>query len=99
VGSEHLLKIAEMLPKEQLNDRQNEAPRVADFVEVAKKEPNAFFDCYVVLWLRDDERFAVEGVILPAERQDLADELKAKALAPPDEEGSINAGVIRMWWD
>jgi hypothetical protein len=101
VSSEHLLKIAEMLNEQQLNDRQNEAPRIIDFVEVAKKEPNALFDCYVVLWMREDERFAVEGVILPAERQDLADELKAKALAPPDEEGSINAnaGVIRMWWD
>jgi len=99
VSSEHLLKIAEMLNEQQLNDRQNEAPRIIDFVEVARKEPNALFECYVVLWMREDERFAIEGVILPAERQDLADELRNKALAPPDEiEGSIN-GVIRMWWD
>jgi hypothetical protein len=99
ISSEHLLKIAEMLNEQQLSDRQNDAPRIIDFVEVAKKEPNALFECYVVLWMREDERFAVEGVVLPAERQDLADELKAKALAPPDEEGSINADVIHMWWD
>jgi hypothetical protein len=100
--AEALLRAAALLPKANLSDRQNEAPRLRDFLEVARGEPRALFEAYVIDWARDDERLTVDGALIPADRQDLIAFLRKKAKAEPDEFGEVEVGGlkhVRMWWD
>jgi len=112
--SDDLLSIKDRLPPEQFQERQNSSPTLADFMEVAEKEPRAFFMTYIVPKKRVDERVTVEGVCMPQERKDMIDLLKKKALHPPDKEGlwgEVQRHVYRyggfqvpddyycMWWD
>jgi hypothetical protein len=103
VTSEQLLKIAEMLPRKQLRERQNNGPTLRSFLEVAKSEPRALFEIYVVTKARPDERVTVEGALIPHDRQDLVKLLRRRAKARPDEyfeDVEINGiKYVRMWWD
>jgi hypothetical protein len=102
VTAEQLLKIAEMVPPENLEDRQNEAPKFADFVEVARREPRAPFEIYIITHVRPDERVTVDGALIPADRQDLLDWLLSRALGEPDERSAVKLGdreYVRVWWD
>jgi hypothetical protein len=85
VNSEQLLEIAGMLPPEQFSDRQIKAPTFGDFVEVAKREPEALFDIYIVPSIRPDERVSINGVYLPLENCGLIVQLLDRALDKPDE--------------
>lgn len=113
--SDDLLSIKDLLPPEQFQERQNSSPTLADFMEVAEKEPKALFMTYIVPKGRPDERVTVEGACVPQERKDLIDFLHKKALYPPDEEGpwhkikatvGMHDGAYQapeeyycMWWD
>jgi hypothetical protein len=113
--SNELLSIKDLLPPEQFKERQNASPTLADFMEVAEKEPKALFMTYIVPKGRPDERVTVEGACVPQERKDLIDFLHKKALYPPDEEGpwhkikatvGMHDGAYQapeeyycMWWD
>jgi len=100
--AEALLRAAALLPRANLSDRQNEAPRLCDFLEVARSEPRALFEVYVIDWARDDERLTVDGALVPTDRQDLMAFLRRKAKAKPDELQEVEVGgakYVRMWWD
>jgi hypothetical protein len=102
VTAEQLLAISKMVPEANWEDRQNEAPSFRAFVEAAEAEPRAMFEIYVVPEARRDERVTVTGAWLPAERRDLAEALRSKAKAEPDELMELERmGVryVRMWWD
>jgi len=103
ITSEQLLKIAEMLPRGQLRERQNNGPNLKAFLEVAKSEPRALFEIYVIPKIRPDERVTVEGTLIPHDRQDLVKLLRRRAKAKPDEyfkDVEINGiKYVRMWWD
>jgi hypothetical protein len=105
ISAEKLVKVAELVPEDNLEDRQNESPRFMDFVEVAKAEPRAKFEVYVVTYVREDERVAVEGALMPLDRADLIIQLLDKALKEPNECEIKRvctpecAYYIRMWWD
>jgi hypothetical protein len=103
VNSEQLLKIAEMLPKKQLRERQNEGPTLRSFITVAKKEPRALFEIYVVPAFRPDERVSVTGAYIPHDRQDLVKFLIKRALAKPDDydDNVVVNGIkyVFVWWD
>jgi hypothetical protein len=103
ITSEQLLKIAEMLPRGQLRERQNDGPNLKAFLEVAKSEPRALFEIYVIPKIRPDERITVDGALIPRDRQDLVKLLRRRARARPDEyfeDVEINGiKYVRMWWD
>ena len=103
VPSEVLLKVATLLPKENLEIRQNNSPRVADFIEVAKMEPRALFYLYVISEIREDERLSIEAVAIPYEREDVIKFILQKALAMPDYDRFLSYEVYKgrryMWWD
>jgi hypothetical protein len=102
VTSEKLLKAAALLPKVNLGDRQNDSPTLRAFLRVAREEPRALFEVYVIDERRDDERLTVDGALIPADRQDLVEFLKGRAKAEPDEFGEVEVGgakYVRMWWD
>jgi hypothetical protein len=103
VPSEVLLKVATLLPKENLEIRQNNSPRVADFIEVAKMEPRALFYLYVISEIREDERLSIEAVAIPSERKDVIKFILQKALAKPDYDRILSYEVYEgrryMWWD
>jgi hypothetical protein len=105
ISAEKLVKVAELVPEDNLEDRQNESPRFRDFVEVAKAEPRAKFEVYVITEVREDERVTVEGALMPLDRADLIIQLLDKALREPDECKIIKMCTpectyyIRMWWD
>jgi hypothetical protein len=98
LSSDNLLGIASMLPKENLNDRHNFAPKVKDFVALAKKDPNILFRAYVVPKSRADERFSIDGVFIPKERKDLVSFIKKKAKDKPDIESEAGE-YYYLWWD
>ena len=110
VPSEVLLEVVSTLPKENYEEeRQNNSPRIQDFVEIAKKEPRARFNLYVITKERDDERLTIEGVFIPKDRTDLIRFALEKALRRPDEEavvyllqyptGTKPEEYFFMWWD
>jgi hypothetical protein len=100
--AEQLIKVAEMIPRANLRDRQNDAPNFEAFLEVARREPRAIFELYVIPEARADERVTVDGALVPVDRQDLVEFLKGKAKAEPDEFGEVEVGgakYVRLWWD
>jgi len=100
--AEQLIKVAEMIPKANLRDRQNDSPTFRTFLEVAKREPRALFELYVITEVRPDERVTVDGVLIPADRQDLIKYVLKRALKEPNEmwEEEVNGiKYVRMWWD
>jgi hypothetical protein len=101
LASEELLRAAELLPPANLEDRQNCAPRLRDFLRVARAEPRALFEVYVVPDEREDERFAVEGAYVPSDRPDLVGYLYRRGAQPDREEVVVVGGVVyhHMWWD
>lgn len=103
VPSEVLLKVATLLPKENLEIRQNNSPRVADFIEVAKMEPRVLFYFYVISEIREDERLSIEAVAIPPEQKDVIKFILQKALAKPDYDRILSYEVYEgrryMWWD
>jgi hypothetical protein len=102
VTAKELLEAVKHVPPANLEDRQNESPKLKYFVEVAEKEPRALFEVYVVTDVRDDERLTVDGVLIPRDRPDLIYHVMKKALAAPDEfDVVLHNGIeyIRMWWD
>jgi hypothetical protein len=98
ITSQDLLSIVPLIPEENLEDRQNDSPTLRDFIEVARKEPNALFEVYVITEDRDDERITVDGVYIPIDN--VVDFLYSKALEMPNEEYITEDGKYRyMWWD
>jgi len=97
ITSAQLIEVAKLLPDLNLNDRQNFGPTVRDFVEVAKREPRAQFEVYVITEPRDDERFTVEGVWIPSDRQDLIEFILRQGGYP--EEVIKSKNYIGIWWD
>jgi hypothetical protein len=99
VPSEVLLQIVPLLPKKNYEEeRQNYSPTIKDFVEIAKKEPRAKFDLYIITKERDDERLTIETIYLPKERNDLVISVLEKALDYPDAKGFFEE-YFYMWWD
>jgi hypothetical protein len=116
LSSMDLLSIERLIPAGmKQKERQNYSPTLGAFIEVAKREPKAFFIVHVVPKDRPDERITVEGACIPVERKDLIDFLKRKALGPPDVEGlwgkvrrdiTVHGKTIHtpskyycVWWD
>jgi len=102
VTAKELLEAVKHIPPANLEDRQNEAPKLKYFVEVAEKEPRALFEVYIITDVRDDERLTVDGVLIPKDRPDLIYYIMKRALAAPDEfDVILHNGVeyVRMWWD
>jgi hypothetical protein len=101
LASGELLRAAELLPPANLEDRQNFAPRLRDFLRVARAEPRALFEVYVVPEEREDERLAVEGAYVPSDRPDLIGYLYEMGAQPDREEVVVVGGVVyhHMWWD
>jgi hypothetical protein len=98
ITSQDLLSIVPLIPEENLDDRQNDSPALRDFIEVARKEPNALFDVYVVTEDREDERITVDGVYIPTDN--VIDFLYSQAKDMPTEEYITEDGKYRrMWWD
>ena len=101
IAAEELLKVAELLPPANLEDSQNGAPTLKDFLEVAKAEPRTLFQVYVVTSARPDERLTVEGVYVPSDRADLIGFLYKRGVQPSREEDAEVGGTRYryMWWD
>jgi hypothetical protein len=101
LASGELLKAAELLPPANLEDRQNCAPKLSDFLRVARAEPRALFEVYVVPDEREDERLAVEGVYVPSDRPDLVGYLYRRGAQPDREEVAVIGRTVYhyMWWD
>jgi len=101
VAAEELLKVAELLPPANLDDSQNAAPALRDFLEVARAEPRALFQVYVVPSTRPDERLTVEGVYVPSDRPDLIGFLYRRGAQPSREDVVEVGGTVYhyMWWD
>ena len=100
ITSQDLLSIASLLPEENLNDRQNYSPALKDFIEVARKEPKALFEVYLITEDRDDERITIDGVSIPVNRSELIQFILEKALEEADENNLVlNNEYRRMWWD
>jgi hypothetical protein len=98
VTSSQLIEVSEVLPPENLEERQNFSPRVRDFVEVARAEPKAIFEVYVIPEEREDERLSVEGCWIPSDRQDLVELLLSRARGRPDTFERVG-NYVRVWWD
>lgn len=99
VSSDVLIKISKLVPKENLENRQNYSPMFRDFVEFAKKVKDAKFRIYVVTKDRSDERVTVDGVMFPQKYLALAREiLLENALGAPDEKRKVNSNIV-WWWD
>ena len=101
VSAGRLLEIAEILPKENLNDRHNEAPTLNDFLELARREFKTVFEGYIITD-RDDERVTINAVHIPLSRTDLKDFILSKALDKPNEYEVYlfrNERYIKLWWD
>jgi hypothetical protein len=97
-----LLEVAKMVPRKNLDDRHNGAPKFRAFVEVAEAEPRAVFKAYVVPKERWDERVSVDGAAIPADRPDLVRRLVRRARRGPDEQAVVEVGgakYVRLWWD
>jgi hypothetical protein len=101
LASGELLKAAELLPPANLEDRQNFAPRLSDFLRVARAEPRALFEVYVVPDEREDERLTAVGAYLPSDRPDLVGYLYKMGAQPDREEVAVVGGAVYhyMWWD
>ena len=100
VDSESLIHIAELIPSENLKDRQNDAPTFRAFLDFANRCPLARFEIYVIVKERFDERVTVEGVDVPKECRDSPlFELLENALGSADESGELEHGYYRYWWD
>jgi hypothetical protein len=105
ISAEQLVRVAEVVPPHNLEERQNESPTFRDFVEVAKAEPRARFEVYVVTEVRSDERVTVEGAWIPLDRADLIKQLLDSALKEPDECEIRKVCApectyyVRLWWD
>jgi len=85
ISAEQLVKVAEIVPQHILEDRHFMAPTFKDFVEIAKAEPRARFEVYVVTDAGKEERMAVAGTWIPLGRSDLINKLLEKALKEPNE--------------
>jgi hypothetical protein len=102
VSARRLLEIAEILPKENLNDRHNEAPTLNDFLELARRDSRTVFEGYIITDERDDERVTISAVHIPLSRTDLKDFILSKALDKPDEYEIYRVGnerFIKLFWD
>jgi hypothetical protein len=97
-----LLRIAGMLPSANIGYRADyEAPPVAAYVEVARREPRALFDGYVVTAPRSDERFAITAALIPADNKTAIDHLRRNARDEPFYESTVTRGgvqYVRMSW-
>lgn len=115
ITTEQLLTIQPLLSEDNLNIRQNFSPSVREFMELAQDCPSALFDCRVITKERDDELFAIEGVLLPTECDvDMFEFLERAAerakwdhpeifadfeTLTPDLEIPNDHGFHRYWWD
>jgi len=100
VPSDVIIKIAGMISKSNVEeDRQNFSPLFKDFLEVAKREPRALFELYVITWFRGDERVTIDGVLLPADREDLKEYLMEKAMQEPEEYNMMEYKLYLSIWD
>jgi len=90
-----LLEIAKMLPKENLEDRQNNAPKFAEFLKIAEEVPRALFGGYVVYGRRKDKRMTIDTIYLPkTEKKIIRRLLRYK----PDLYEKFDEYVM-MYWD
>lgn len=64
VPSAELISTIERYP-DQLSRYKNESPTIADFVEMAKKVPDAMFEVDVICEFRPDEQVLVDGIRVP----------------------------------
>jgi hypothetical protein len=81
-----------------VNERQNESPSIAEFLEFAKLTPQSVFLIgYAVAKDRSDYRLSVEGVICPTGHAHKTAEFKArwKKFGHNADEKSVK----RLWWD
>jgi len=105
VPSQALLTVSDLIPPENLRLRQNASPTVRDFVEFARKNPEAYFLFYVIGRDREDERVSIEGACLPEEKPDTMKrlkELEKRAKGRPDAYDRVRIKgkiYICSWWD
>ena len=98
VDAKTLLQIATVLPPENLEDRQNWAPPLKAFVQLASEVPDTYYEIYVVTEERHDERVTVEGVIFPLNAKETVREILLAEGDEPDDE-QVRGVAVRWWWD
>jgi len=99
VPAKVIIEISKKVPKENLEDRENNSPSFKDFVEIAKKYPYTKFECYIITDKRDDERITINGIYIPPVDMELIKEIRKRQLAPPEEDLIIKSGYRLLWWD
>ena len=99
VPAKVIIEISKKVPKENLEDRENNSPSFKDFVEIAKKYPYTKFECYIITDKRDDERITINGIYIPPVDMKLIEEIRKKQLAPPEEDFITESGYRLLWWD
>ena len=101
ITAEQLIKVVELLSEAQLEEAQNEGPKLRDLVELARKDRRCKFEIYIVPKDRWDERVTVEGVLIPKERKDLIDLIMRRAADRPSEVHEVRDKItyLRLWWD
>ena len=92
--------LLQLLPESQREEKQNDAPSFATFVEWGKEFGKVWFHGYRVLPERSDERISIEGFYAP---RHIAQELIQRCRYKPDEYREIKhvtlGTVMRAWWD
>lgn len=84
-----------------VNDRQNNAPSIAEFQKFAREHPDndISFDGYTVIPERDDYRTSIDAIRMSLyDYQDLADFVELCKGHTPDELNTEN-NQLRAWWD
>lgn len=90
-------KLLDRLPEEHGKDRQNDSPTFAEFVELAEQFDGTL--CGYVVWSdRDDERIAVDTLIVPREKGAVVFAWFAEHDYEPDEDEE-REDFRRFWWD
>jgi hypothetical protein len=92
--------ILKILPKELVDDQQNDGPTFRVLVELGLEFGKVWFNGYVIGSKRDDERVSLEGFFCDLS---LADAISARLKTQPNEKGEVDFAdlgkVMRFWWD
>lgn len=84
-----------------INERQNNAPSIAEFQKFANEHPNnnISFDGYTVVPERNDCRISIDAIQMSLnDYQDLSDFVELCKGHTPDELNTEN-NQLRAWWD
>ena len=104
VSWERFKEVLKYVPAANYEERMNESPKFADFVEAASMAPGSYLHIVVIGKGREDEGVIIDGILLPI--QEGADDalwiLLHSELAAPDEVQFVEVNgrqYIWLWWD